>query len=128
MRQNFNASAVHFQGWWAITVHGVLDSTIHTQAKRIDRIEYMARDAIALGLQVSPDSFDVTVSFEIDPQLQALIEQAKAASRTAQDAQLQATSKTKSAVELLHEQGFSTRDAGALIGLSPQRISQLLAK
>ncbi|MDO8730983.1 MAG: hypothetical protein Q7L55_00170 [Actinomycetota bacterium] len=128
MRRSFNANAVHIQGYWAITIHGVLNSTIHTQAKRIDRIEYMARDAIALGLQVQPDSFDVTVSFKIDPQLQASIDQAKTASRTAQDAQLQATSKTKSAVELLHEQGFSTRDAGALIGLSPQRISQLLAK
>ena len=128
MRQHFNASAVHFRGWWAITVHGVLDTTIHTQAKRIDRIEYMARDAIALGLDAPPDSFDLTVTFEIDPQLQALIDEAKAASRTAQAAQIQATHKTKSAVELLHEQGFSTRDTGALIGLSPQRISQLLAK
>ncbi|MFA7324753.1 MAG: hypothetical protein WC005_10395 [Candidatus Nanopelagicales bacterium] len=109
-------------------MHDVLDSTIHTQARRLDRIEPMARDAIALGLQVPTDAFDVEVSFEIDPHLQELIDEAKAASHKAQDAQLQATHKTKSAVEMLHEQGFSTRDAGALIGLSPQRISQLLAK
>jgi len=35
---------------------------VFTQARRLDRVEFMARDAIALLLDVPPDSFDVTVT------------------------------------------------------------------
>lgn len=128
MRPVFKVHATPHAGWWAITVDDVLDSTIHTQARRIDRIESMARDAIALGLQVSQDSFDVEVSFTIDDALRELIDDARQTSLVAQEAQTLAAKKTKAAVKFLKEQGFSTRDSGTLIGLSAQRISQLLAQ
>ena len=128
MRPIFKAHATPYNGWWAITVNDVLNSTINTQARRIDRIEAMARDAIALGLEVPADSFDVEVSFTIDDVLQALITEARLSSLIAQEAQTTAAKKTKAAVKVLHKQGFSTRDSGTLIGLSAQRISQLLAQ
>ena len=46
--------------WWAIEVPGV-DGSIHTQARRLDEVEAMAHDAIALTLDVPPQSFDVEV-------------------------------------------------------------------
>jgi len=128
MRPIFKAHATPYNGWWAITVNDVLNSTINTQARRIDRIEAMARDAIALGLEVPADSFDVEVSFTIDDVLQELITEARLSSLIAQEAQATAAKKTKAAVKVLHKQGFSTRDSGTLIGLSAQRISQLLAQ
>jgi hypothetical protein len=128
MRPIFKAHATPYNGWWAITVNDVLNSTINTQARRIDRIEAMARDAIALGLEVPADSFDVEVSFTIDDVLQELITEARLSSLIAQEAQTTAAKKTKAAVKVLHKQGFSTRDSGTLIGLSAQRISQLLAQ
>jgi hypothetical protein len=128
MRPIFKAHATPYNGWWAITVNDVLNSTINTQARRLDRIEAMARDAIALGLEVPADSFDVEVSFTIDDVLQELITEARLSSLIAQEAQTTAAKKTKAAVKVLHKQGFSTRDSGTLIGLSAQRISQLLAQ
>jgi len=128
MRPIFKVHATPHNGWWAITVNDVLNSTINTQARRIDRIEAMARDAIALGLEVPPDSFDVDVSFTIDDALQELIQEARQSSLLAQEAHTIAANKTKEAVRFLHKQGFSTRDSGTLIGLSAQRISQLLAQ
>lgn len=43
--------------WWAIAVPEI--NGVHTQARRLDQVEHMAREAIALMLDVAPDSFDV---------------------------------------------------------------------
>lgn len=46
--------------WWAITVPEV--DGVFSQARHLEEVEYMARDAIALMLDVSPDSFEVKVA------------------------------------------------------------------
>lgn len=46
-------------GWWAIEAPEV--AGVRSQARSIDQIEPMARDAIALMADVPPDSFGVEV-------------------------------------------------------------------
>jgi predicted RNase H-like HicB family nuclease len=53
------ATAERHGAWWALEVPAL--PGVHTQARRLDRAEYMVRDAIALFLDVDPDSFDVVV-------------------------------------------------------------------
>ncbi|SBT51113.1 type II toxin-antitoxin system HicB family antitoxin [Micromonospora auratinigra] len=55
----YTASCVRSDGWWAISVPEV--EGVFSQARRLDQVEAMAREAIALMLDVDPQSFDITV-------------------------------------------------------------------
>ncbi|HEX6499003.1 MAG TPA: type II toxin-antitoxin system HicB family antitoxin [Micromonosporaceae bacterium] len=57
--------------WWAITVPQI--KGVHTQTRRLDQAEHMAREAIALMLNVAPDSFDVEVRPEVPDEVTATI-------------------------------------------------------
>ena len=50
---------------WAIRVAEL--PGVFSQARRLDRVEYMARDAISLLLEVPADSFDIEVREVIAP-------------------------------------------------------------
>ena len=126
MRHTYTAEVELSGGWWSITIpelHGVF-----SQAKRLDRVEYMARDAISLWLEVAPDSFDIVVKEVLDPSTEASIRAADRARRTAADAQHEASITLRSAARLLREQGLPQRDIGRLLKLSHQRVAQLLAE
>lgn len=114
------AKAVRSGKWWAISVDGV--SGAHTQARRIDKIEALAREAVALVLGVPEDSFDVVVRLEGLPHIAAC---AVAARQAAEAAEAEAEKAVNSAVVSLKGEGFSVRDIAAMLKLSPQRISQL---
>lgn len=100
---------------------------MHSQAHRLDQVEPMAREAIALYLGVGEDAFDV----DVQPDLASLgalkepIEEALRAREAYEEAQTRASSAMRHAVRELRDSGYTSRDAGALLGVSNQRISQL---
>jgi len=125
MRSSYTARAVRRGRWWAIEVPEI--PGVFSQALRIDLIEPMAREAIALMLEVPEDSFDVAVEPDLTSlgDLKTLIEDARRQRESARIAQQQATQTLRLAVSEIRSRGYTTRDAGALLGLSVQRISQL---
>jgi predicted RNase H-like HicB family nuclease len=125
MRSSYTARAVRRGRWWAIEVPEI--PGVFSQALRIDLIEPMAREAIALMLEVPEDSFDVAVEPDLTSlgDLKILIEDARRQRESARIAQQQATQTLRLAVSEIRSRGYTTRDAGALLGLSVQRISQL---
>ncbi len=108
--------------WWAIRVPEL--KGVHTQARRLDQVEDMARDAIALMLDVSPSTIHVDVVPEL-PQEVAKARRARDELREAEDA---ANAATEKAARWLVEHGYTVRDAGKLLELSPQRVSQITAR
>ncbi|MEV0129016.1 type II toxin-antitoxin system HicB family antitoxin [Dactylosporangium sp. NPDC050688] len=60
---NYTAVCRRSGDWWAVTVPEV--KGIHSQVRRLVEAEAMAREAIALFLDVAPDSFTVTVRPEV---------------------------------------------------------------
>jgi predicted RNase H-like HicB family nuclease len=108
--------------WWAISVPEL--KGVHTQARRLDQAAAMTREAIALMLDVDPASIEVTVRPELPGVVTQAIERRKAA-READEAAEQATA---TAVRSLISDGYTVRDAGVLLGLSPQRISQIASR
>jgi len=110
--------------WWALDAEGLRG--VHTQVRRIDQAEEMARDAIAGVLDVAPDSFELTVVPEVPQSLRAIIEEATAARSQAAQAQDAAAQLTREAARRLVEEGLTVRDAGVLLGVSHQRIAQLV--
>ena len=81
-------------------------------------------------LDVPEDSFDVAVEPDLASlgDLQGVIEEARHQREAARTAQQQAAQTMRRAVSEIRGRGYTTRDAGSLLGLSEQRISQLERK
>ncbi|MCX4387091.1 hypothetical protein OG777_09125 [Micromonospora peucetia] len=94
---------------------------VFSQARRLDQVEGMARDAIALMLDVDPHSFDI----DVQPDLPQEVTRARSELRKAEESAEEAT---VTAARALLAKGYTVRDAGALLGISPQRVSQLAPK
>jgi predicted RNase H-like HicB family nuclease len=105
--------------WWAISVPEI--KGVHSQAKRLDQAEDMAREAIALMLDVAPDSFTVDVRPEVPDEVAVAL----AARQEAERAEERANRATCEAVVSLLYSGLTVRDAGRLLHISPQRVSQI---
>lgn len=121
----YTALAERSGDWWAIEVPEVRG--VRTQAKRLDRAEYMARDAIALMLDVPADSFDV----EVHPHLSAEAEDAVRCLSKARDELEEARRNfvhagREAARALVQGMGLTVRDAGRILHVSHQRVDQLL--
>ncbi|WP_431973668.1 hypothetical protein [Micromonospora haikouensis] len=97
---------------------------VFSQARRLDQVEGMAREAIALMLDIDPHSFDV----EVEPDLPQEVSRARKARSALRKAEESAEEATVTAARALLAKGYTVRDAGALLGISPQRVSQLAPK
>ncbi|MEV7984579.1 hypothetical protein [Micromonospora sp. NPDC085948] len=115
----YTAQCVRSGHWWAITVPEV--KGVASQARRLDQVEATARAAIALMLDVEPHSFDV----EVEPDLPQEVTRARKARSALRKAEKSAEEATAAAAQALLAQGYTVRDAGALLGISPQRVSKL---
>ncbi len=120
----YKAKAYREGDWWVIDVDGVGV----TQAKRLDQVEHMARDMIALMLDVDASTVHVDVEPQVGPELDGLLLSARTAADAAKAAQAEAAETSRSTAERLHAAGYSMRDIGVLTGVSYQRVHQLLAE
>lgn len=112
--------------WWAVEVPEI--PGLFTQAKRLDHVEEMVKDAAALLTGEPEDSFEVEVQVDTsNPQLNYLINEAKANTREAARLQAEASEKSRQAASELATEGLTVREIGEVLGLSFQRAHQLLA-
>ena len=110
--------------WWAVDVAEIRG--VHTQARRLDQVEAMARDAIALLRDVPTDSFDVVVQPHLDADAEQTVAASAEATRRARQAAEEASRlQRQAATTLLTRYRLTVRDAGTLLHVSPQRVSQL---
>jgi predicted RNase H-like HicB family nuclease len=111
--------------WWAISVPEL--GGVHTQARRLEGVEAMVRDAIALFLNVRPDSFEVKIEPVLPRELQRKVGRVRKARDEAETLQRQATiGSAELAADLVHGAHLTVRDAGRVLGVSHQRVAQLL--
>lgn len=125
MRPSYRVLAERDGTWWSITVAEL--PGVFSQARRLDKVEYMARDAISLLLQVPSDSFDVEVVQNLDPPTKESIAEVIAAREAVATLKRSTMTKTRDVVQDLHRSGYPQRDIGRLMGISHQRVAQLLA-
>ena len=120
--KTYKATATREGAWWLIRIHQL---DLVTQARRLDQAEAMARELIALWLEVAEDSFGVVITPELDASIQDSLADLAVIRQEAADANLRASAGIRSLVRALVESGYTVRDAGAILDVSPQRISQL---
>jgi len=122
--KRYTVRARRVGSWWALDVEGV--GGAHTQVRRIDLAEQMAREAIAGVLDVAPTAFEVVIAPEVPAAARTAVTQATRARLDAAHAQEAAAQLTRDAARRLVETGLTVRDAGVLLGVSHQRIAQLV--
>jgi predicted RNase H-like HicB family nuclease len=125
-RKLYRGVAIRDGRWWFVTVPD--ERGLFTQARRLDQAEPMLREVIGLMRQVPEDSFDVVVQPDLSSlgPLRATVEHAVRERGRAAQAQESASAAIREAVARIRDAGFTTRDAGMLLGLSPQRVSQVV--
>jgi predicted RNase H-like HicB family nuclease len=125
VKATYRVSAVRSGRWWAIEVPEV--PGVFCQARRLDQVESMTREAVGLILQVPEDSFDLAIHPDLASlgDIQASIQEALAAREAADLAQDRASMAMRHAVGEIRSSGYTSRDAGTLLGVSNQRISQI---
>ncbi|RCK68279.1 XRE family transcriptional regulator [Desertihabitans brevis] len=118
---NVTAVARRSGGWWAVEVPEV--EGVFTQARRLDQVPHMVTDAVAALLEVDPSTIQVTLAPHTDAD--DIVAAAREAKAQADAANARASDATRQAVHALLSASLTVRDAGTLLGVSPQRVSQL---
>ncbi|MDI2126668.1 type II toxin-antitoxin system HicB family antitoxin [Yinghuangia seranimata] len=117
----YTARAERSGDWWAVSIDDVAGG-IHTQGRTVREARRMAADAIAAVLDVPVDTVNVDLVIEgTSAELKQLRTAREAARQAARD---EGEALTDAVAALLHT-GMSQRDAGDILDLSHQRISQL---
>jgi predicted RNase H-like HicB family nuclease len=124
-RHIYRVQADREDGWWIITVPEL--AGVFTHARRLDQVEALIRDAIALWLDKPADSFDVLIEPHVGKD-DAIVREAIAARELLAEYTSVAASSTSTAVVLLHEHGLTVRDIGSMLDISHQRAAQILEK
>jgi len=115
-------------GWWAVRIPelpGVL-----TQARRLDQVEELAREAIDLAISVGhapKRKYAVEVDVYV-PGLDDDLAMVRAVRADAERAQAEAAERTRFIAARLADRGLTVRDIGAALGVSYQRAAQLVGK
>lgn len=111
-------------GWWVATIPDV--PGCHTQARTIVQAKERAREALGLFIGDAAETVELTAKAELPAGVRRAVEQSHRSRERADTEAAKAAEATREAVEELTKLGLSTRDAGELLGLSRQRVHQVL--
>ena len=111
--------------WWRVSAP---ELDVVTQARSLKEVELMARDLIALTLDVSPDLVAIELSTILPDEICARLKEASRLQLAAEETASRASQLRRDAINsLVGEQRISQKDAARALGLSPQRVQQLVS-
>jgi DNA-binding CsgD family transcriptional regulator len=97
-----------------------------TQAKRLDQVEHMARDLVALMEDVSADDVQLSLTVRVGDELDTLRQRHERLRREAEAATEAAKGAREELMRKLQAARLSARDIADITGVSHQRVSQLV--
>ena len=125
--QGHRVEAVRSGDWWAITVPELRG--VFSQAKRLNRVEPTAREAIAMMLDIDESEVGpIDVHVQPPDEVIGLLDELHHSVSVAEEASAAAARARREAAKLLSDAGLPMRDIGQLLGVSHQRVSQILAQ
>jgi predicted RNase H-like HicB family nuclease len=112
-------------GWWVASVRGL--KGCHTQGRTIEQARERIREALALVIgDVAAERAELRDDVKLPLSVRRMVQRAGTA-RAKADAEVErAAQTTRDAVKVLAGLGLSARDAGELLGLSRQRVNQIM--
>lgn len=111
------------EGWWVASVPSVRGC--HTQAKTLAQVRQRIREALSLFV-ADAESADIEFRYALPDDAMALLSEQKLARTRAERERTMAARTQRRAALRLRKLGLTVRDAGDLMGLSHQRVQQLL--
>jgi predicted RNase H-like HicB family nuclease len=110
-------------GWWVASVPKVRGC--HTQGRTLEEARRRIREALGLAV-ANADAAVLVDDVRLPREIRRTMAQSRTARTRAERAQQDAKAATTAAVRVLRRRlKMSVRDAGALLGLSHQRVHQL---
>ncbi len=122
--KTFAARAAREGRWWVVSVDGIGV----TQSRTLRDAPAQARGLIAAILDADEDGFSVVVEPVLDPALTAQVRAARRLVADLERFQQEAAAASRTAAHALVAAGVSGADAATVLDVSPQRVSQLLAR
>ncbi len=112
-------------GHWIATVRGV--AGCHTYGRTIEEARRRVREALATAVD-DADSAALVDNVKLPKPIEREVKRARRLRRDVEERSARAgAAARKAARALLKDMGLSVRDAGALLGMSGQRVQQLVA-
>jgi predicted RNase H-like HicB family nuclease len=111
-------------GRWSVELEE--EPRVHTWGKTIDQALTRMREAAALWFQADEASIELIPKPVLPRTMGRTVEQARTARDQARNADHLAIEQTRKAAAALTSSGISMRDAAAILGISHQRVHQLL--
>jgi predicted RNase H-like HicB family nuclease len=113
-------------GRWTIELEE--EERVHTWGKTIDQALARIREAAALWYQVDDDQIEIIFHPVLPKTMQRNVERSREYREQARNVSRQAVQQTQKAAAVLTESGITMRDAAAILGISYQRVHQLLSQ
>ncbi|WP_454044420.1 hypothetical protein [Cellulosimicrobium sp. Marseille-Q8652] len=123
MSTTYTATATREGRWWVIEVEGVGATQVRALRDAADE----ARDMVAITLDVPAEDVLIDLRPQISKDALEEIQEARSAAEAAATAQALAAGKIRHAASRLECAGLTRADVAVVLGVSPQRVSQLLA-
>jgi DNA-directed RNA polymerase specialized sigma subunit len=120
--KTFRADVTRDGRFWSIRIPELDRST---QALRYKDITTMANDLVEVMTGLTVDEFDLHLTVHLPTEVEDHLARAEALREDAKRKTAEATEESRAAVRALLSQGLSLREAGNLLNLSFQRVSQL---
>lgn len=113
--------------WWALRVPEL--PGVFSQVRRLEQADAMVRDAIAAFLDIATGAIEVSVVVHLpDPLGPQVDEVLELRATLAADERRYAELSRKVATGLVTEGGLTVRDAGRVLGITHQRVAQLVER
>ena len=123
MKPTYEVVAKRSDRWWGLTVPDV--PGVVSQVRSLRQADEYAREAVAFVLGVEPNSFDFVLRFEVPGIPGDAVEKTRESIVVAEQVQRDAAARSRRLARDLKAAGLSGADAAAVLGVSPQRVSQL---
>jgi DNA-directed RNA polymerase specialized sigma24 family protein len=120
--KTYNATATREGRWWVVDVPDIGV----TQGRSSREAERMAADLVAIMLDIPVEQVSVNVDFRLSDELTNEVYIARQAQKDADKAQRQAADRSRAAIRRILAAGLSKQDAARVLGISAQRVSQLV--
>lgn len=109
-------------GWWTVRIQEV--QGVHSQGRSISQARNRVREALSLFVD-DADTAEITDDIKLPPVVRKFVMKVKAVTRDAERSLARmAKAKEQAARKLITT--MSVRDAGAVLGVSHQRVQQLV--
>lgn len=121
-RNRYRATARREGRWWSIAIDEV---GAVTQARRVADVAWMARECVALTLDVPESDVEIDVEFELPADARAKWESSRRLAEHARAEAAEAATLARDVVRSMRDEGYTYAETASVLGLSPQRVHQL---